>query len=171
MESKKLSVIELVLLALLSALLLVVQVSLAVLPNIELVSLLIIIYTLYFRKKTLYIIYIFALLEGLIYGFGIWWIMYLYVWTVLWALTLFFRKEKSPLIWAFLSGFFGLFYGMLCSVPYFFTGGIAGGLAWIVGGLIFDIVHGISNFIVTLLLFHPVHSTFGRIYRTFYKEA
>ena len=35
------------------------------------------------RKKTLYIIYIFALLEGLIYGFGIWWIMYLYAWPML----------------------------------------------------------------------------------------
>ncbi|MDQ9757401.1 hypothetical protein RFZ45_00270, partial [Acinetobacter baumannii] len=65
----------------------VAQIALAVLPNIEIVSLLVIVYTLVFERKTIPIIYAFALLEGLVYGFGIWWIMYLYVWTILYAIV------------------------------------------------------------------------------------
>lgn len=46
--------------AFLAAILFVVQVMLGFLPNIELVSLLVILYTLEFRKKTLWVIYVFA---------------------------------------------------------------------------------------------------------------
>lgn len=166
----KLTVKELVLIALLSAVLLVCQVGFAFLPNIEVVSLLVIIYTLFFKKKTLYIIYIFALLEGLIYGFGIWWIMYLYVWTILWGITMLLKKEKSPVIWAFISGFFGLFFGTLCSVPYFITGGVSMGLSWIVAGLQMDIIHGIGNFFVALLLFQPLYAAFQKVYHMFYEN-
>ena len=166
----KLTIKELVLIALLAALLLVSQVGLAFLPNIEVVSLLIILYTLFFKKKTLYIIYIFALLEGLIYGFGIWWIMYLYVWTILWGITTLLEKEKSSIIWAFISGFFGLFFGTLCSVPYFITGGVSMGLSWIASGLMMDIIHGVGNFVVALLLFKPLYAAFQKVYRIFYQN-
>ncbi len=166
----KLTVKELVLIALLSTLLLVLQIGLAFLPNIEVVSLLIILYTLFFKKKTLYIIYIFALLEGLVYGFGIWWIMYLYVWTILWGITMLLKEEKSPVIWAFVSGFFGLFFGVLCSVPYFITGGVSLGLSWIASGLLMDVIHGVGNFLVALLLFQPLYTAFGKVYRMFYNS-
>ena len=166
----KLTVKELVLIALLSALLIVAQVGLAFLPNIEVVSLLIILYTLFFKKKTLYVIYIFALLQGLIYGFGIWWIMYLYVWTILWGITLPLKEEKNPMIWAFISGFFGLFFGTLCSVPYFISGGVGMGLSWIASGLMMDIIHGIGNFFVALLLFKPLHNAFQKVYHLFFEN-
>ena len=166
----KLTVKELVLIALLSALLLVSQVGRAFLPNIEVISLLVILYTLFFKKKTLYIIYIFALLEGLVYGFGIWWIMYLYVWTILWGITMLWKKEKSPVVWAFISGFFGLFFGTLCSVPYFITGGVHMGLSWIASGLMMDIIHGIGNFFVALLLFKPLHTAFDKVFHIFYQN-
>ncbi len=58
---------DIVICGLFAAVLLVTQVTLAALPNIELVSLLVIVYTLIFGKKTIPIIYIFALLEGLLY--------------------------------------------------------------------------------------------------------
>ena len=166
----KLTVKELVLIALLSALLIVAQVGLAFLPNIEVVSILIILYTLFFKKKTLYVIYIFALLQGLIYGFGIWWIMYLYVWTILWGITLLLKEEKNPIIWAFISGFFGLFFGTLCSVPYFISGGVGMGLSWIASGLMMDIIHGIGNFFVALLLFKPLHNAFQKVYHLFFEN-
>lgn len=166
----KLNVKELVLIALLSALLLVSQVALAFLPNMEVVSLLVILYTLFFKKKTLYIIYIFAILEGLVYGFGTWWIMYLYVWTILWGITMFLKEEKSPVIWAFISGFFGLFFGTLCSVPYFFIGGVAMGFSWIAAGLMADVIHGIGNFVAALLLFKPLYTAFEKVYRMFYQN-
>lgn len=166
----KLKIKELVLIALLASLLIVFQVGLAFLPNIEVVSLLIILYTIFFRKKTLYIIYIFALLEGLIYGFGIWWIMYLYIWTILWGITMFLKNEKSPVIWAFISGFYGLFFGTLCSVPYSFLGGVHMGLSYIASGLMMDVVHGVGNFFVALILFQPLYYAFRKIYHLFYQS-
>lgn len=166
----KLTLKDIVLIALLAALLLVSQVTLAVLPNIELTSFLILIYTRFFRKKTLYIIYVFVLLEGIIYGFGMWWFCYLYVWTVLWAVVMLLRKEQSALFFALVSGMFGLAFGTLCSVPYFITGGVNMGLSWIVSGLPFDITHGISNFVIALLLFRPVNYVFAKVYQTYYQN-
>lgn len=49
--------------AFLAAILVIVQVAFSFLPNIEFVSLLIILYTLVFEKRTVVIIYLFALLE------------------------------------------------------------------------------------------------------------
>lgn len=140
-----------------SALLIAVQVGLAFLPNIELVSLLIILFTIYYGWKTLYIIYIFAIVEGLIYGFGIWWINYLYVWTILMLITMLFRSMRSPLFWAILSGAYGLCFGLLCSIPYLFIGGVPMAIAGIISGIPFDAIHCISNYIIALVLFKPLY--------------
>lgn len=95
---------EIVIYGILSAVLLAAQVSLGFLPNIEIVTLLILVYTLVFRKKVFFIIYIFVFLEGLIYGFGLWWINYLYVWSIQALITLLFRKNDSVWFWSILSG-------------------------------------------------------------------
>lgn len=142
--------------SLLSALLLVLQIALNFLPNIELVTLFIILYTLLLGKKTLYIIYIFAALEGIIYGFGIWWFMYLYVWTFLYFAVRYFKNNKSIIVWALLASFFGLSFGALCSIPYFLFGGMETGITWWIAGVPHDIIHGISNFIIVLVLFKPM---------------
>lgn len=63
---------ELVRDALLSAILFISQVSLAWISNVELVSLLLILYTLVFKKHVWLILYVFIALEGLVYGFGLW---------------------------------------------------------------------------------------------------
>lgn len=99
---------EIVIYGILSAVLLAAQVSLGFLPNIEIVTLLILVYTLVFRKKVFFIIYIFVFLEGLIYGFGLWWINYLYVWSIQALITLLFRKNDSVWFWSILSGIYGI---------------------------------------------------------------
>ncbi len=148
---------DLVLLSLLTAILFVGQVALAFLPNIEVVSLLIIVYTLVFRKKVFYVIYAFALLEGIVYGFGLWWVMYLYVWTILALVILLFKHNNSLIIWVIISGGFGLLFGTLCSIPYFIIGGWGLGFSYWIQGLPFDILHGLGNMVVTLLLFNPCY--------------
>lgn len=155
---------DIVICGIFSAILFVSQVVIAGLPNIELVSLLVIIYTLVFERKTIPIIYIFALLEGLLYGFGIWWVMYLYVWTILYVIARIFRNNQRPLFWAFTGGFFGLIYGFLCSIPYIFAGGIGAGIAWWIRGIPYDIIHGVSNFIVILVLFNPIYLSLKKLY-------
>lgn len=147
-------------LALCTALIFGIQVAMAALPNIELVSLLVILYTLHFGRKTLWIIYLFALLEGIFYGFGIWWVMYLYVWTILWLLVTALRRNRSVLVWAVLASAFGLCYGALCALPYWVSGGWAFAVAWWISGIPFDIVHCISNFVTVFVLFAPLNRLF-----------
>lgn len=160
-----LSAKEIAMLAVCTALLFVLQVTTAFLPNIELVSVLIILYTLIFRWKTLYIIYTFALLEGVFYGFGIWWIMYLYVWTILFLIVHILRTNKSTIIWSVVSGIYGLSFGFLCAIPYLFVGGIGAMITWWAAGIPFDIIHGISNFFITLVLYRPILNLLNRIIR------
>lgn len=56
---------EIVTMGILSAILLAAQVSLGFLPNIELVTLLLIVYTLVLKKKVFFVIYVFVLLDDL----------------------------------------------------------------------------------------------------------
>ena len=110
-----------------AAIVFVLQIVIAPVPNIEPVSLLMLLYTLHFRKKTLFVIYAFALLEGIWYGFHIWWIMNLYVWTILWAVVMLCSrkgKRRNALFWSVVSGLFGLAFGFLCSFPCVALGGI-----------------------------------------------
>lgn len=158
--------IEITVMAALTAVLLVAQMAIAFLPNIELITLLIIVYTLVLKRKTLLIIYAFALLEGIFYGFGIWWIMYLYVWTILYLVVNLLRSNNSAVIWAMVGAFFGLGFGALCAIPYGIAGGIWAGIAWWGRGIPFDIIHGISNFVIILLLYKPLYYIINRLYKS-----
>ncbi|WP_349946802.1 hypothetical protein ABFV83_00310 [Lacrimispora sp. BS-2] len=150
---------ELVLDALLSALLFVSQVSLSWLPNIELVSLLLILYTLVFRKHVWLILYVFVVLEGLVYGFGLWWFSYLYVWPILPAAVFLIYKNKTPKTFgiSLVSGIFGMLFGLFCSGFYFLAGGPGAALTWWAAGIPYDIIHGTGNFFLSLILFQPLY--------------
>lgn len=154
---------EIAILAFSAALLVTLQVILAPLPNIELVSLLTVLYTLSFRKKALFSIYTFVFLEGLIYGFQFWWVMYLYLWLILWAIALRFgRHSHTSLQWALVTGIFGLLFGFLCAFVYIPVSGWKAAFAWWVAGIPLDIVHGISNFVLTFVLFRPLEKILAR---------
>ena len=141
------------------------------LPNIELTSFLIILFTLRFGRLTLYAVPAFILIEGMLYGFGLWWLMYLYAWPLLSLTARAFSRMDSAYFWAVVSGVFGLLFGALCAVPYFFIGAAGGGLAsglrqmfaWWVAGIPYDLIHGASNFVLMLALYHPVSSLLRRI--------
>lgn len=154
---------DIALIGMMSAIMIAVQVALSFLPNIELVSLLIILFTLVFGWKAFYIIYVFVGVEGLIYGFGLWWINYLYVWAILFIIVMLLRKLHSTFLWAVISGAYGLGFGALCSIPYFLTSGIASGFAYWVQGIPFDLLHGAGNFVAALVLFHPLYSILDKI--------
>lgn len=160
----KIKPIDIAVIGVLSAIIFALQVLFAALPNIEPVSLLIILFTLHYRKKTLFIIYIFALFEGLMYGFTSWWFTYLYVWTVLYFIvTLVQRLSRSPIFFAVISAIFGLFFGFLCSLTYFVIGGVSYGFAYFISGIPFDIMHCIGNFFVCLILFKPLDTMFTKV--------
>ena len=147
---------EIVIFGILTAIVLVGQVAMAFLPNVEIVTLLFLVYALVLGKKVFYIIYVFALLEGIIYGFGMWWINYMYVWSVQAMVTLIFRKQTSVMFWSILSGFYGITFGALCSIPYFFAGGPSAAFAYWVSGIAYDLPHCIGNVVICLALYKPL---------------
>lgn len=156
---------DIVIVGIMSAILITVQIALSFMPNIELVSLLIILSTIVFGWKTLYIIYVFVFAEGFIYGFGSWWISYTYVWTVLMLITMAFKNNRSPFFWAIVSGAYGLCFGALSSIPYVFIGGASMALSGFISGIPFDVAHCIGNYALTLVLFKPLYNLFDWINR------
>lgn len=154
---------EIVVMGVLTAVVFAAQVAMGFLPNIELVTLLFILYTLVLGRKVFLIIYVFVFLEGIFYGFGLWWVNYLYVWTVQSIVTLMLRKQTSVFFWSILSGFYGISFGALCAIPYFFMGGPSSAFAYWVSGIAYDIPYCIGNVIVCLLLFKPLYKVLDQV--------
>lgn len=157
------TIYSIALVAVLTAVITAQQVALSFLPNIELVTLLIILYTRHFGKKTLLVIYSFAALQGLIYGLSLWFINYLYIWAILYFIVRLLRHHDEPLIWAMVSGGFGLIFGGLCSLIYLFIGGWSAMAAFFIAGIPFDLLHAAGNFVVSIALFKPLDRFFANI--------
>ena len=160
---KVLTVKEIALFGVLGALTFALQVVMGPLPNIEPVSLLVMLFAVTFGWKCLYPIYIFVVMEILFYGLGGWAMYYLYIWLVLVVAVMAMRKMEHPLGWAILSGAFGLLFGALCAIMDAFIGGFGYAVSKWISGISFDLVHCAGNFVIALLLFKPLRSLLGRL--------
>ncbi|MBQ9801569.1 MAG: hypothetical protein IJW51_00655 [Clostridia bacterium] len=120
-------------------------------PNIHLLAMFIIAFTVVWRVKALIPIYIFVLLTGIFGGISVWWMPYLYIWTVLWAVTMLLPRRMPPKVavpvYMVLGALHGLLFGVLCapSQALFWGLDFKGTVAWIAAGLYFDLLHGIGN--------------------------
>ena len=160
----KLTPREICVLALMAALIFGTKVALAGIPNVNLNSVLIILTVVFFGWKALYAVYVYVLLEGLVFGFSVWWFGYLYVWDVLVIAAMLLRKNDSALIWAVTAGIFGLIFGPLMYLEYFaINGGWEMFFAMWVAGIPYDLTHCISNFVLTLVLFRPLYRVIDAI--------
>lgn len=127
-------------------------------PNVHLLGTFVIAFTIVYRKKALYPIYVFVLLTGVYAGFATWWIPYLYLWTILWGGTMLLPrnmpKKIRPLVYMLVCAAHGFLYGTLYAPAQavFFGLNLEGTIAWIVAGLPWDCVHGISNFFCGMLI-------------------
>lgn len=164
----KLKVKDITLIAMMAAVIEVSKLVLAQIPNVELTTFWIMMFSLYFGKRVYYVIIIFILLEGIVYGPQLWWIMYLYTWPLLAYVTMR-LKDTSTFNMSIVSCVFGLLFGFLCSFPYFFIGlpsGIAEGFrtafTWWIAGIPWDMVHGIANFLVMFILHKPIKNVMDR---------
>jgi energy-coupling factor transport system substrate-specific component len=132
------------------------QVVMAPLPNIEPVSLLVMLFAVVFGWKSLYAVYVFVMMEVLFHGLGLWNINYLYVWTVLAVSAIWLKKMESSLGWAMVSAVFGLSFGALCGIVDVFIGGIPYAVTKWISGIPFDLLHCGGNFAITLVLWKPM---------------
>ena len=156
---------EIALFGMLGALTFGAKVVLMALPNIEPVSLLVMLYAVVFGRKAIYPIYVYVLLEFLLYGINLWSINYLYIWLILAGAAWLLRKMTHPLGWAMLSGVFGLLFGLLCAPVYLVIGGPMYAFSWWMSGIPFDLIHCGANFVMTLVLFVPLRKVLERLYR------
>ena len=166
MKSSKshLTILEMVLFGMLAALTFALQVVMSPLPNIEPVSLLVMLFAVTFGWKALYPVYIFVVMEILYYGISLWNIYYLYIWAILALAALAMRKVENPLLWALLSAVFGLMFGALCGIVDAFMGGLAFAAGKWAMGIPFDVTHCIGNFVIALVLFQPLRKLLHKLY-------
>ena len=150
------SVREMVLFAILGAMTFAAKYVMSFLPNIEPVSLMVMLFAVTFGKKWVYPVYLYIALEILFYGISLWNINYLYIWAVLAIAAGVCKNMESPLGWALLSGVFGLLFGALCGIVDIFIGGFGYAVAKWISGIPFDIAHCIGNFVIALILFKPM---------------
>lgn len=134
------------------------------LPNIEPVSLMVMLFAVTFGLKALFPIYVYVLMEFLIFPAGVWNLNYLYIWLILAAAAYLMRKMEHPLEWAVLSGVFGLLFGAFCAPVDILIGGSEYALSKWISGIPFDIAHCVGNFIIALLLFVPLRKLLTNLY-------
>jgi len=147
---------DVVVVAFLSAMLTVGKLSLASVPNVEVVSFLFILYTVVFGwRYGLLTAIVFATIEILIWGFGLWTVGYYLVWPLLVLLTTLLPKMLQNIYgYTVLSGAFGLSFGLLFAL---YTGPLTNVSIWAywLNGIMFDLVHMVGNVAVMLVLYLP----------------
>lgn len=149
---------EIAVFAMLGTLMFCSKIIMEILPNIHLLGMFTMLYTVVFRKKALIPIYLYVLINGIYSGFALWWIPYLYVWTVLWGVTMLLPKNMPQKIAMIVYPAVCCLHGLLFGVLYAPTQALMFGfdlkqtILWIISGLPFDAIHGISNLFVGILI-------------------
>ena len=170
----KLSVREMAAFAMFGALMYASKEIMAVLPNIHLLGMFTMLLTLVYRSKALYPIYVYALLEGLTWGFPVWWPPHLYIWTLLWGVTMLLPRDMPPraamIVYPAVCALHGLAYGALYAPWQALAFGLSweGTIAWIIAGLPFDAVHAAGNLAAGLMIL-PLSRLLARLNARFAK--
>ena len=154
----KLTIREIAVFGMLGAVMYASKLIMQLLPNIHLLGVFIVAFTVVYRKKALYPIYVYVVLDGIFSGFATWWIPYLYIWTVLWG-TVMLLPEKipnklRPVVYMIVCAAHGLLFGILYAPAQAILYGLnfKGMISWIIAGFPFDCIHGISNFFCGILI-------------------
>ena len=158
----KLSVREICIFGMLGAVMYVSKILMEFLPNVHLLGVMIVSMTVVYRQKALYPTYVFIFLVGFLNGFSVWWIPYLYIWAVLWGMTMLIPKNLPartrfiiyPIVCSLHGFLYGTIYAPAQAILFHYTW--KGMIAWIIAGLPWDAVHGVSNLICGSILIFPL---------------
>jgi len=138
--------------------------ALNAIPNVELISLLLMVFTSCFGwMESLKAALLFAAIECLWWGISIWTIPYFYIWGILVLISSRLNSSVSIVFRSIVLGLFGLLFGLLCTPATLITAGLNAAVSWWIAGIPFDLVHGVSNFILCLLLYKPLVNALSRI--------
>ncbi len=154
----KLNLKELVAFGMLGGVMFISKLVMDALPNIHLLAMLTIAFTLVFRQKALYPIYVFVALLGVTSGFAPWWVPHLYLWGVLWGAVMLLSRGMNKLLKGVVCIVLCALHGFLYGVMYAPAQALMYGMnfeamiGWIIIGIPFDITHGIGNLLAGFLI-------------------
>lgn len=154
----KLTIKDIAVFGMLGAMMFASKMAMEWIPNVHLLGVLTIAITVVYRQKALYPLTIFIFILGLYAGFALWWIPHTYLWVVLWGITMLLPKRMppkiAPIVYTAVCGLHGFLYGTLYAPSQALLFGLdfEGMIAWIIAGLPWDLVHGVSNLIAGLLI-------------------
>lgn len=154
--------------SMLGALMFCSKVVMEFLPNVHLLGMLTMVYTLVYRHRALIPIYLYVLLNGIYAGFNMWWIPYLYIWTILWGITMLLPRNMpqkvGAVVYPMVCALHGLAFGALYAPAQAIMFGLSfkQTLAWIVAGLPWDLVHMAGNYAAGLLIV-PLYAVLSKL--------
>lgn len=172
LQKKRQLLFELAIFPMLAAIMFCSKLIMEALPNIHMVGMLVVLYTVVFRVKALIPIYLYVFLTGIYAGFDVWWIPYLYIWTVLWAITMLLPRNMpqaaATVVYSIVCGLHGFLYGTLYAPAQalFFGLDVSQTVAWIISGIPFDVLHGVGNLIFGCFVY-PLAQIMRKIMRRF----
>lgn len=161
----KITIKELTNLSILGSLMFLGQYIFQFIPNIEVVSLFIIIFSLIYGKKIFYSIMLFELLMCFSYGFGIWILGYIVIWPMLAIITIVLKKYLIGNYFrlSLFSGSFGFLFGGCYAIFYIFVGGFSLAFTYWISGIIFDIIHMLGNYFIMLFVGKSLYNIMVKI--------
>ena len=154
----KLTIKEIAVFGMLGAVMYASKMIMELLPNVHLLGVFTIAFTVVYGKKALYPIYTYVFLNGILCGFAAWWIPYLYIWTVLWGAVMLLPKKMPkkgrPIVYMAVCAAHGFLFGVLYAPAQALIYGFSfeKTVAWVIAGLPFDCIHGVSNFFCGILI-------------------
>ncbi len=149
---------EIVVFAMLGTIMFCSKIIMEALPNIHLLGMLTMIYTLVYRKKALYPIYVYVFLDGLFAGFNPWWVPYLYIWTILWGVTMLLPRRMprwlAAVVYPTVCCLHGLAFGILYAPAQALMFGLnfRQAVTWVLAGAPFDLLHALGNLAAGLFI-------------------
>ena len=154
----KLTIREITVFGMLGGIMYASKLIMELIPNVHLLGVFTIAYTVVYRKKALYPIYTYVILNGILCGFAAWWVPYLYLWTILWGAVMILPKHMPkkvrPFVYMSVCAAHGFLFGTLYAPAQALLFGLNfdGMIAWIIAGLPWDAIHGVSNFFCGILI-------------------
>lgn len=154
----RLSVREMAVFAMFGVLMYASKAAMEPIPNVHPLGMLTMTLTLVYRGRALYPIYAYVLLNGILAGFAPWWLPYLYLWAILWAVTMLLpgkmKRTTAAIVCPLVCALHGLAFGTLYAPSQALMYGLDWDamVAWIIAGLPWDAVHAAGNLAMGLLI-------------------
>ncbi len=167
----KKQIFEMCIFAMLGSLMFCSKIIMEIFPNIHLLGMFVMVSAVVFGVRGLIPVYIYVFMNGVYAGFNIWWIPYLYIWTILWGITMLLPKKMSPkacaVVYPLVCALHGLFFGLLYSPAEAILFGLnfKQTIAWVIAGIPYDLLHMAGNFVAGILVL-PLSKSLTKILKS-----